>query len=82
MIERQAGEFIAVPYAAVCVNGNYLRGRLNSFAEPYSGYWALIAPNGKAVDSESGRPYLYETFDDAVTDSAKLTQWGDYSTCS
>jgi GDP-D-mannose dehydratase len=43
--------------------------------ENYRGAWWLFAPNGKLVDSESGRcPHRYKTRKDAEQDAAVL--WG------
>lgn len=50
--------FRAVPYDSVTLNGHYLAKLDRGDGEPR--YWALLAPNGYAVDSEDGkRPHRY-----------------------
>lgn len=50
--------FRAVPYDSVTLNGHYLEKLNRGDSEPR--YWALLAPNGYAVDSEDGkRPHRY-----------------------
>ena len=80
MVERTIGELTAVPYDTVTVNGHYMR-RLNERDEPYDHHWALIAPNGRAIDDEDGRPYLYRDFGKASEDAGNLAEMGEYSTC-
>ena len=81
MVSRDLGNgFRAVPRDAVTLNGMALP-QLNTMAEPYNGYWHVIAPNGRAVDNENGRPYLYHTIEEAAEDAKTLVQLGDYSTC-
>lgn len=73
--------FFAVPYNAVTLNGLELP-QLNNEKEPYNGYWALIAPCGKAIDGEGGvRPYEYRTLDECKTDAENLHARGEYSYC-
>lgn len=81
MVSRDLGNgFRAVPRDAVTLNGMALP-QLNTMTEPYNGYWHVIAPNGRAVDNEYGRPYLYRTIEEATDDANKLAELGDYSTC-
>jgi len=81
MVSRDLGDdFRAVPQEAVTLNGLPL-SQLNTMQEPYSGRWHLIAPNGRAIDNEWGRPYLYLDIEEAVSDKAKLVKQGEYSTC-
>lgn len=82
MVERDIqGVFLAVPRDAVTLNGIYLR-KLNTQSEPYNGYWNLIAQeNGRAVDGEDNRPYLYRSCDEAAADAVGLIEGGEFSTC-
>lgn len=81
MVSRDLGNgFRAVPRDAVTLNGIALP-QLNTMVEPYRGYWHLIAPNGRAVDNDDGRPYLYRDISEAKDDAMVLAVLGDYSTC-
>jgi len=81
MVSRDLGHgFVAVPMDAVTRNGMALP-QLNTMVEPYTGYWNIIAPNGRAIDDENGRPYLYRTFEDVTEDAARIVGRGEYSTC-
>lgn len=81
MVIRDLGNgFRAVPREAVTLNGHYLP-QLNTMQEPFNGYWHIIAPNGRAIDDESQRPYLYLDIDEAQEDANRLAKSGEYSTC-
>lgn len=82
MIERDVGNgFVAVPYDSVTLNGHPL-AVLNVATEPYSGPWAMIAPRGKAVDSEFGTyPHRYKTIEECVDDAKTLAEIGCCSVC-
>ncbi len=81
MISRDLGNgFRAVPQDAVTLNGMALE-QLNTRDEPYDGYWHIIAPNGKAIDGENGRPYLYKDIAEAQGDADRLASRDGYSTC-
>jgi hypothetical protein len=81
MIEHDCGNgLIAVPHEAVTLNGIYLP-RLNTQEESKVHYWHLVAPNGRAVDGETGGPYIYKSLDEAKEDAAKLAGMDEYSTC-
>lgn len=81
MVSRDLGNgFRAVPRDAVTLNGMPLP-QLNTTTEPYDGYWHVIAPNGRAVDNDRGRPYLYLTLEEAKQDAEILVKHGGYSTC-
>lgn len=81
MISRDLGNgFRAVPRDAVTLNGIPLP-QLNTQDEPYDGPWVLIAPNGYAVDGEENRPYVYRHIGMVKYDAARLTAYGEYSTC-
>lgn len=55
--------FRAVPYDSVTLNGHYLAKLDRGDGEPR--YWALLAPNGYAVDSADGkRPHRYADLDE------------------
>ena len=78
MFEKMACGFTVVPYDSVTLNGLYLR-HLNTQSHPVG--LALIAPNGKAIDGEGGRPYYYGTLPKAENDAKRLNEQDDYSTC-
>ena len=75
-----ASGFYAVPRDAVTVNGMALP-QLNTMIEPYTGYWALITPNGRAIDGESGRPYVYLSLEEVTSAAKQFAVSGNYSTC-
>ena len=81
MVSRDLGNgFRAVPRNAVTLNGMAL-SQLNTMREPYDGEWHVIAPNGRALDNEYGRPYVYRTIEEAKENVKELVKLGDYSTC-
>lgn len=80
IIKNLKNGFYAVPRDAVTMNGLPLP-QLNTLEEPYNGYWHIIAPNGKAIDDEYGKPYLYLDFEEVKENVERLIIAGEYSTC-
>lgn len=72
--------YTAVPRDAVTLNGIPLP-QLNTETEPYDGHWHIIAPNGRAIDGESGRPYVYDTLEEATEAAKEFAKSGEHSTC-
>lgn len=72
--------FTAVPYDAVTLSGLPLQTLLD-VASDTAGF-ALIAPNGRAVDGEDGRrPFRYQSLDQCRSDVALFAKVGGCSTC-
>lgn len=82
MFERRwPNDFRAVPYDAVTVTGHYVL-RLNTAANANDvRCWALLAPNGRAVDAEGGaRPHRYANLEECALAAAQFSRDG-CSTC-
>lgn len=70
--------FKAIPHDDVTLNGHQFQ---KTAVDGYSGPWAVIAPNGVAVDSESGnRPHKFATINDCLQSVAGFILHG-CSTC-
>ncbi len=80
IIKDLVGGFKAVPITACTLNGIHL-SQLHIEVEPYKGNWALVAPNGYAVDNENHRPYQYRDVEEAEESARQLLSFGEYSTC-
>lgn len=74
--------FVAVPYRGVSLNGIYF-DKCNDVEKgaEYSGPWALLSRgNGRALDDEDGRPYLYEALENC-REAVEHFKLGEHSTC-
>lgn len=70
--------FRAIPHNNVTLNGHPFR---ETNIHGYIGPWAVIAPNGVAVDNENGdRPHKYHTIVDCESDVSIFAKRG-CSTC-
>lgn len=80
---RCDGDFWVVPYECVTANGLPLHDLFVEFQSRnyQASYFALIAPSGRAVDSEFGGVQIYRSLDDAIADASTLQRFGECSTC-
>ncbi len=84
IIKQLPGGFVAMPYWCVTLNGMPLERLVQDYLQKQDEVhrWALIAPNGRAVDGElSPLPHRYDSLEEAVSDAAKLLEHGECSTC-
>lgn len=84
IIKELPGGFRAMPIDCITLNGMPLQSLVDDVLrrQQHGRFWALIAPNGRAVDSETGStPCRYESLEDATADAAKLLEHGECSTC-
>lgn len=72
--------FKAVPYAAVGENKMQMF-QTDIYKEPYDGPWAIIAPNGYAVEGAAYEPYKYANLASVRASVARFLGWGMCSTC-